>query len=297
MKRRGSLLFAIAFVLAAAGFAFAAQRAEIRADGVSQGVTLHLETPLSEDDAQELFDRECLQEDAASFTVWGELAGQRVSDPDLGRYTQADVLVMTGSPQIVLAQANGLLEGDRTGCLIGEETAWKIFGSTGVVGDDINIGRETRTIRGVIHQPKSGVIVAGSLKEITEHAQNEKLCCYDRITLSSGKAADGEAFLMKNALEGEVLRFDYLRNLTWISELIPGKWSDFSGWKQNYKRKQQDFDRILQVHKNSLEVCYEKQCMALMWNRAFEAVCSWAAVVYLFHAGEGGIERCKKLLR
>lgn len=291
MKRRGSLLLAMALILAAAGFAFGAERAENGADGVGRGVTLSLVEPLSEGDAQALLAGE-QQEDAAAFTVWGELADRHISDPDLGRSVKADVIILRGDCELILPQTAVLASEDEKGCLIGEKTAWELFGSTKVVGDEVCIGTEARSIRGVVHRPEEGVIVMGSLKGGTEDTGKEEAPCYDRVTLSSKKAADGEAFLMQNGLEGAVLRFDYLRNLSWISGLVPGKWSDFSGWKRNYENMKQDVDRMMRVHKNSLEVCYEKQCVALMWNRALEIVCVWSAVVYLFQAGKGGMVSC-----
>lgn len=281
MSRLGSLLSAIALILAAAGFAFAAERAENRADAACGGVTLYLETALSEGDVRALCEREHSQEDDILFTVWGEFVNQRITDPDLSRSVRADVLILHGDCGLILPQTAALSPDDANGCLIGEKTAWELFGSTDVSGDEIRIGAETRSIRGVVPGPGEGVVLTGSLKGVTEGAENEKLCCYDRITLASEKEADGEVFLMQNGLDGEVLRFDYLRGFQWLFELVPGKWSDFSGWKENYNHKKQDVDLMLRVRKHGVEIYYEKQCMALAWNRTMEVVCVLAAVFCL----------------
>jgi len=228
--------------------------------------------PLSEGDAQALLAGE-QQEDAAAFTVWGELADRHISDPDFGRSVKADVIILRGDCELILPQTAVLASEDEKGCLIGEKTAWELFGSTKVVGDEVCIGTEARSIRGVVHRPEEGVIVMGSLKGGTEDTGKEEAPCYDRVTLSSKKAADGEAFLMQNGLEGAVLRFDYLRNLSWISGLVPGKWSDFSGWKDSFARKKQDFRLISQISKNSVELYYERQCRRYVWETGLEVVC------------------------
>ncbi len=285
MKRAGCLLLALALLFTASGFALGADRAGAGADCVGGGVTLYLETPLSAGAAQAPLEQESTQDEEMTFTVWGELAEQLVSDPDLGQRVKADVLILLGACEGVLHQGNALSAGDTEGCLLGEETAWELFGSTGVVGDTVRIGDETRTIRGIVHRPDRGVVITGSLEGIVEDAQ--ETACYDRITLSSEQPADGDSFFMQNGLEGEVLRLDYLRSLSWLLELIPGKWSDFSGWKENWKDKQQDFELIMQVHKNSCELYYEKQCLVLIWNRAMQVVCVWLAAVYLFRACDG----------
>lgn len=299
MKRWGSLLPAVALIFAAAFFTALADQAGSHADAVGFGVTMYLETPLQERDAEALFERESLQEDAAAFTVWGELADQRILDPDLARSIKADVVILCGESERLLPQAPVLFSDDTKGCLIGEETAWELFGSTKVIGDEIRIGNEIRLIRGVMDWPKEGVVITGSLQGITEGTGDEKCSFYDRITLSSKKTADGEAFLARNGLAGRALRFDDLRGLSWLSELIPGRWSDFSGWKENYRNKRQDFELVMQVHKNSLEIYYVEQCMALILNRALAFFCVWAATAYLFKAcdrnhGQGLFKCCKK---
>lgn len=281
MKRWKSLLLAIALIAAAAGFAFVAQRAENRVDAVHHGVTLYMETPLSEEDVQALFEQEHSQEDATAFAVWGELVNQHIWEPDLSRSVKTDVLVLRGNCELILPQTAALSPDDRNGCLIGAQTAWELFGSTDVSGDEICIGSETRSIRGVIQWPEKGVVLTGDRNGIAEGAEMGASFCYDRITISSEKPADGEAFLMRNGLDGAQLRLDYLRGAAWLLELVPGKWSDFSGWKENYKNKIRDVDLMMRVKKHSVEIFYEKQCVALVWNRMLEVVCVCAAVVYL----------------
>lgn len=280
MKTWKSLLFAAGLLLAAVGLASGAAQAKTRADAVWQNVTLYLETPLSAEDAQSLG----AQENDITFTVWTELMDQTVTDPDLGHRVQTDVLALYGSSELVLPLAGVLDSDDSKGCLIGEQTAWELFGSTEVAGDEIRIGNGMRTIRAVVHLPQSGVVVRGNIRDITsiKDAVEKKSPSYNRITIESRKVADGEAFLMQNGLNGKVLRLDYLKSLYWLTELVPGKWSDFSGWKENFKQKKQDCELISGIQKNSIELYYESQCRLYVWNMGLEIVCIVIASVFIF---------------
>ena len=290
MRRVKCLLLAAAFLLAAGVFARHASEAGQRADNVCRNVTVAVSEPLCERDARTLFEQEEAttdeQECGAAFAVWGELADQRIVDPDLGRYAQADVLAVLGSAQLVFSEANGLFAGDAKGCLIGEKTAWELFGSTGVVGDEIRVGNGTRTIRGVMREPGRSVIVAGGLWDITGQSNERELPRYDRITVEGADAREGEAFLTRHALAGGVLRLDCLRDIAWLPELIPGKWSDFSGWKENYKRKAEELNLLLRPVDDRPELFYEKQCLACAWNTALQAACVLAAARWLFLAAK-----------
>lgn len=234
LKRWGSLILIFGFLLAAAASAIGAQKAANHADAAGS-VTLYPDTPLSAKDSQNLR----RLGGSAAFTVWGELQDMTVADPDLGSKVQTNALVLDGSSELVLPLAPVLPAGDTNGCLIGEQTAWELFGSTQVKGDTILIGNQTRIIRGVVSLPQSGVVIEGSVNGITGSGTDtaEESRYYNRITVEGGKVEDAELFLMQVGLEGKVLRMDYLRSLHWLTELIPGKWSDFSGWKENFKQK------------------------------------------------------------
>ncbi len=273
-KTIGKLMLALGFLLAALGLAFHAVRAKNQADA-SGPVTLYLETPLSAKEPQAF--REAA--DGMVFTAWTELPDVTVTDPDLGRMVQTDALVLDGSSELVLPLAPVLPQGDTDGCLIGEETAWELFGSTQVTGDGICIGNETRVILGVVDLPQSGVVLSGGVKDLTETKTGEDGGYYDRITVDGGKAEDAEMFLVQNGLDGKILRLDYLRSLRWLIELIPGKWSDFPGWKDNFTQKKEDFGLLLQINKNSIELYCMHQCVLYVRDMVLEAVCAAGALV------------------
>lgn len=137
LKRWGSLILIFGFLLAAAASATGAQKAANHADAVDS-VTLYPDTPLSAKDSQNLR----RLGGSATFTVWGELQDMTVADPDLGSKVQTNALVLDGSSELVLPLAPVLPAGDTNGCLLGEQTAWELFGSTQV--KETQFSSETR---------------------------------------------------------------------------------------------------------------------------------------------------------
>lgn len=254
-------LLAAGLLLTAVYLSVLAGQAKNRANAV-RPVAIYLETPLSAADA------DALRKEAGdtAFSVWGGQTDVTVADPDLGRRAQTDVLTFCGPCEPVLPLSAGLDAADTDGCLIGEQTAWELFGSTQVVGDEILIGDEIRTVRAVLRLPQSVVV-------IHENPGGSESPCYNRITLAGGQEADGETFLMQHALAGSVLRFDCLSSAHWLAELVPGKWSDFLGWKENIKQKRKDFALLSSIQKNCVELYYESQCLAHLWNALLAAVC------------------------
>lgn len=58
---------------------------------------------------------------------------------------------------------------------------------------------------------------------------------FRRLTLASDKMEKAQNFLLQYGLTGHVLRMDYLRSWQTLSELVPGKWSDFPGGKKMFR--------------------------------------------------------------
>ena len=243
MRRLFSLFLAGGCLFASLLFAVGAARAGQRADAVWQNPVIYLEKPLSVENAQTMTGN-------AVFTAWGEMAGQTVTDPDLGKSVQTNVVWLYGSSEWILPASAVLPAEDNKGCLIGKDTAWKLFGSTNVNGMQICVGAQMRTIRGVVQQPGNGVYL-----QMTE----KKKKVFHRLTLAGNKTEEAQNFLLQYGLTGHVLRMDYLRNWRTL-ELVPGKWSDFSGWKNNIRERKQQLRQIAQMRKTGIEYDYEKQC-------------------------------------
>lgn len=257
MRRLFALFLAGGCLFAAILFAMGAARADKCADAVWQNSVLYLEKPISAEDAQTIAEN-------AVFTAWGETADQTVTDPDLGKSVQTNVVWLYGSSEWILPSSAVLPADDGKGCLIGKNTAWKLFGSTNVTGLQICVNHQMRTIRGIVQQPENGVYL-----QRTE--QKKKV--FRRLTLAGDKTEEAQNFLLRYSLTGHVLRMDYLRSWQTLSELVPGRWSDFSGWKENVQTRKQQLRQIAKMRKTGIEYYYETQCRRYKADRCGMFVC------------------------
>lgn len=281
MRRWVMLLCSLLCILAATGCAVGAARAGKNADAVWQNTTLYLDTPLSVEDAQALAEQQNRQEEPVVFAAWGEQADQTVTDPGLGKSIQTAVISMVGSSEWMLPGAPVLAPDNTDGCLIGENTAWKLFGSTKVTGSAVGINGQTYRICGVVHCPADGVYVQMGTSAKNSFGQNNVRLA--RITLAVNDAQEGSRFLMQYGLSGKVLRMDYLRNIQTLAELVPGKWSDFEGWKANIKEWKKQLRHIVKMRKTGMEYEYAKQCKRRVVDLGAETLFVTAAVVLLSH--------------
>lgn len=257
MRRLFALFLAGGCLFAAILFAMGAARADKCADAVWQNPVLYLEKPISAEDAQTIAEN-------AVFTAWEETADQTVTDPDLGKSVQTKVVWLYGSSEWILPASAVLPADDGKGCLIGKKTAWKLFGSTNVTGLQICVNHQMRTIRGIVQQPENGVYL-----QRTE--QKKKV--FRRLTLAGDKTEEAQNFLLQYRLTGHVLRMDYLRNWQTLLELVPGRWSDFSGWKENVQTRKQQLRQIAKMRKTGIEYYYETQCRRYKADRCGMFVC------------------------
>ena len=256
----------ITCLLCAIGFAFGAAHAEKRADAVWQNATLYLEQSISAEDAQRL----ATEGENKNFTAWTQKADRTVTAPELGTQVQTSVYELYGSSEYVLPQAPVLSADDLSGCLVAKDTAWKLYGSTRIIGQHIGIKDRICTIRGIVNAPGTGVYVPFSGGK----------AAFDRLTIESKTPQDAEQFLLQHGLTGHVLRMDYLKDITTLLELVPGKWSDFPGWKRTIAERKTKLRQIAQMRKNGIEYDYERQCHRY-WRDRFLELGSVAALVVL----------------
>ena len=120
MRRLIALFLVGGCLFTAVLFAMGAARAEKCADAVWQNPVLYLEKPISAEDAQNIAEN-------AVFTAWGETADQTVTDPDLGKSVQTNVVWLYGSSEWILPASAVLPADDGKGCLIGKNTWNKVM--------------------------------------------------------------------------------------------------------------------------------------------------------------------------
>lgn len=260
MSKKISLLLFVAAMVASVFFFANASKAGKNADSVWKNVTISVKG-FSMKDAQKVR----MQEGCPAFTAWTEKEGQTVTDPKLRKSIQTNIVYLSGSSELVLPAEPVLLAQDENGCLVATRTAWELFGSAEVVGQQIEIDHEICTIRGIVNKPKNGIYMQMpvSMKNVS----------FQRITLEEKEIEEGKNFLLRYGVDGTVIRMDYLRSPKSLTELVPGKWSDFDGWKANWKLRKEELRHIRKMHKNNIEYYYEKQCQIFLSEMGLGIFC------------------------
>lgn len=202
------------------------------------------------DKKQELLE----QEKRMSYTFWGEKRGISISDRENLRQANVNVLTIRGSSEYLIPWGKILQKDDRKGCLIGRKTAEQLFGTHHAENLYIQYENEIFQVRGIVNEPEDILVI---------QKQRNTDAVLNRITIKkqSGRTVleTVQDFKTRYGVEGEVLRFDFYRGFSWILEMIPGKWSDFSSWKQNIISTKNKWELVESVEKSSLEVMVLKQ--------------------------------------
>ena len=260
MSKKISLLLFVAAMVASVFFFINALKAGKNADSVWQNVTMSVKS-FSVEDAQRIH----MQEGCPVFTAWAEKEGQTVTDPKLGKSIQTNIVYLSGSSELVLPAEPVLSAQDENGCLVAAHTAWELFGSAEVVGQQIEIDHEICTIRGIVNKPRNGIYMQmpASMKNVS----------FQRITLEEKEIEEGKNFLLRYGVDGTVIRMDYLRSLKSLTEIVPGKWSDFDGWKANWRLREAGLRYIRKMHKFDIEYYYENQCQMYVFEMGLGILC------------------------
>ncbi|MCI8281449.1 MAG: hypothetical protein HFI76_07110 [Lachnospiraceae bacterium] len=222
-----------------------------RAGQYTEQVTLLLQEPVDEKTVEIMRELEGTQGEPVSFTAWREEKDQRIQAEETGNDTWANLLYISGSSELLLPYGKILSPEDSAGCLVDAETASELFGSPRVEGMVILAEGEKRVIRGVFSAPKRMIILQGSGKG----QEGFRRMALQRISGQPIKAL-GEKFFMRHGLNGSLLRWDLSGGFSWVQELVPGKWSDFSGWKNNLQEKSKELELIARTEKSTLELEY-----------------------------------------
>lgn len=229
-----------------------------KAESFSHTVTVMSEEDgLGEDIIKEI-DNDPEQENA--FAAWKEIPDSFLTAKESGRTSRADVIMLYGSSYCVLPYGKVIDKEDTTGCLIGRKIAEDLFGSRQVEGQELICGDRTLAVRGVIREPEN--LLLCEIPDISSNSSSDSSSdiSFDRISFFAENAEDGrktaEEFMNRYGLNVEILRFDYYQNLFWIKELIPGKWSDFSGWNKNLENQKEQKEQISRMRKSCLETEY-----------------------------------------
>lgn len=175
--------------------------------------------------AKSIREMEQEKENPVGFTAWREEPEVWVRDEEGFRSACTTLLRLCGTSEYVIPHGKILMEEDTEGCLIGEGTAEQLFGSRRAEGLKVLWGGRTLLIRGVLREPENILV----LQETGETA------VFDRITLEKKGNNRERARNFKDSYGlGQMLLTHTGESLTeLLLGLVPGKWSDFSGWGAN----------------------------------------------------------------
>lgn len=185
----------------------------------------------------------------ADYVAWTECKQETVKESAGGRTAVLDVTAVCGPSRCVLPAGPNVSEGDAGGCIIGKKTAEELFGTQLAGGQKLTWRNRTWTVRGVVEKPSKLLMVqavnmAGEL-------------VFDRVSTSPADGADRrlavQRFVRDSGVSGSELRWDYLYGIGWLKEMIPGRWSDFLGWKQNFKQYRSSREILQQTEKSTVE--------------------------------------------
>jgi len=193
-----------------------------------------------------------------NFTAWTEFGNELVSNAFSKKRCSANITAICGSSYCLLPFGKELSPQDTKGCIIGSGMAEKLFGTYKAEGQEVIWRDKKWIVRGVVEEPADLVMleVSGIVEEITFHRISILLDgVYDR-------QLTGEKFAIRHGISAEAIRLDYLYGISWFKEMVPDKWSDFSGWKQNFKEHKEATKLAQNTEKSTIEAAgldYQKK--------------------------------------
>lgn len=107
------------------------------------------------------------KEEMPKFCIWRQKEKETITNEDLSRSVQTDVVLFCGNPELLFEDCRVPARRDSQGCLIDEGTAWELFGSANVEGKEISYQGKSYTIRKVI--PGEEKIFALQICSLVEH--------------------------------------------------------------------------------------------------------------------------------
>lgn len=234
------------------------------------------EAGISAEELDKIRGQEQEKEDGMEFTAWTWKRQALITDAEGYRSAYVEAVELNGSSELLLPYGKILHKDDLQGCFLGEAAAWKLFGSRNVEGLTLRYGDRELTVRYVLQTPENLIVL-----ETEDESER-----FGRITLKTQegvlKKRSVENFVSSYGLDVTQICFDLFSGER-LLELIPGKWSDSSGWEDNIKALGQDAVFLISVEKSSLEAVWLSMgAKALMWLGA-GTVClylCWKSIVH-----------------
>lgn len=161
------------------------------------------------------------QEITGEFAAWGQKNEQTIGGQEIEREITESVLFVYGPAHLVVPGGRALDPQDETGCLIGKDTAQKLFGSSEVTGRRVIFEEKTYGIRGVLEETSEALVIPCGQDDTNT---------LNRINIKKPADTAGwneDEFFMRTGLLAEQVEFmfvtdaaDMLCALPWFAMLI-----------------------------------------------------------------------------
>lgn len=206
---------------------------------ISSGLPQRPDFNISFENVTNVRNMEAGMEQPLDFTAWEEQGGRRICTKDQLK-TACDVTVISicGSSENLIPYGKNLRKEDKEGCLIGEKTAEVLFGSHAVEGLTVCYENTEFFIRGVLKEPEH-VLIVQNKEETTSFSHINFRCPKNK----KNHRSMAENFMSRHGIDmvftagmGNTKRRWKIPSMEELAELIPGKWSDFAGWKRNISK-------------------------------------------------------------
>lgn len=266
MKKYAEGIRRCLFIAAAIILLFSALVNMQKAGPFQKNITLAGREPLlTGNAAAEIKAAEGEREDEICFTAWRERKEMQISDEGGLRKINVDVLELYGSSELLIPYGKILNEDDTSGCLLGAAAAEALFGNRDAAGLTLYYNNRLFTVRGILEQPENILIV--------ENHENQE--GFERITIekmdTGYRMGQADKLTGRYGINAESVSLRFIE-MNQILSLIPGKWSDFEGWKENIKEWDLRLENLHARSKNSLEILYleyRQQGMLLLGGGIF----------------------------
>lgn len=80
---------------------------------------------------------------------------------------------------------------------------------------------------------------------------NDLLC--DAETKAKMLPVAGERFINQHGLAARELQWNYRYGWKWLAEMVPAKWSDFEGWRENFQKHKKAVELVKNTEKSTIE--------------------------------------------
>lgn len=167
----------------------------------------------------EILTREQEMDDPSDICFYWDGGIERIKEEEYGRSAQVLTAGVYGKAALYDWKLNGFAEGDKNGCVIDEQTAADLFGSTDAVGRELSYQEQTYEVRQVLPWKQRVFLF---------HPDNRDTA-YTKVfvEVKTGETKDTAAlqFLMRYGLSGSVIEGTILENAAFvIILLLPGIW-------------------------------------------------------------------------